>query len=135
MIASWTWKKADDKLFKLDEFIRHVNQWMKKLENSFGIVTTTVQAAATFGNGATTPSVALASVFKSANTAPTTITNFLGGDQAKLFTLIAGDANTTIKHDATKIKTKTGADRVLSLGHTTQFVTYDGVIWQEVPTP
>ncbi|MDP9203533.1 MAG: hypothetical protein M3Q30_26900 [Actinomycetota bacterium] len=132
----WTWPKQDDKLTPYDRFIRNVNVAMKKLENLIGVQQATIQAAGTFTDGATTPTIALASVWKTNNvSAPTTITNFLGGDSGKTFDLIAGDGNTTIQHDATKIKTKTGANRVLANGNTTRFVTHTGAIWQEVPTP
>jgi hypothetical protein len=131
--TNWTWPKIDDKLTKLEEFIRRVNLAMKKLENSFGIVTTTVQAVGTFTNGSVQPNVSQASVWKTNNTAATSITNFIGADAGKTFTLIAGDGNTTVKNNA-NIVTKTGADRVLGAGAVLQFVTFDGAVWREYPT-
>lgn len=133
-LSTWVWPKQDDKLTTLDRFIRNVNVAMKKLENALGIQQTTLQAVGTFTNGATTPNISLASVWKTANTAPTSITNFLGGDAGKSFDLIFNDANTTLVNNA-NVKTKTGANRTPALGNTTRFVSYDSAVWYEVPTP
>jgi len=135
LIPQWTWPKQDDKLTPLDRFIRNVNVAMKKLENAIGIQVQTIQMVGTFTNGATTPSIALANMWKTNNSAPTTITNFLGASAGDSFDLVAGDGNTTIKNDVTKIRTKTGADRTLSANQVTRFVTHNGVIWYEAPTP
>jgi len=131
---SWVWTKLDDMTTPLDELIRRLNTGLKKLENAFTQSVTALIQVSTFTNGATTPNVSQASVWKTNNSAPTTITNFTGGEAGKLFTLVARDGNTTIQNNA-NILTKTGANRALANGNVTQFVTDDGAVWREVPTP
>lgn len=149
-LADWNWKKIDDGVFReaegatsgqslsslrsaLRDVFRRMNNNMKLLENSVNISGRYIAAVGTFANGATTPDIMQASVWKTANTAGTVIVNFLGGEVGRQFTLIALDANTTIQNNA-NIVTKTGANRVLALGAVTQFVTTDGLVWREIPT-
>lgn len=151
--TDWTWLRLSDALrlpdsaadggpaglvyalkSVLEETFRKINVNMKKLENAVAVTGKTIDALGTFANGATTPDVSQAAVWKTNNSAPTTIANFLGGVAGRLpFTLVAGDANTTIQNNA-NIVTKTGANRVLVAGAVTQFVTTDGAVWREVPT-
>lgn len=135
-VRDWEWKNVDETLTPLDDLIRILNRAFKKLENAYTQTVVATSATGTFANGATSPNVSQAAVWKTNNvTAPTSIVSFTGAQAGKTFDLIAGDANTTIVHDATKIITKTGLIRVLALNDVTRFITFDGIIFRECPRP
>lgn len=71
------------------------------------IHTHTVQ---TFTNGDASPSVAAGTVFKTANTSPTTITMFDGGSDGQFIYVLINDANTTIDFTGTNLKGNAGVD-------------------------
>lgn len=62
-------------------------------------------------NGLARPNVAGATWFKTANTAPTTIVNFLGTQWGQEITLLFEDSNTTVRHSA-NISLQGGVDFV-----------------------
>lgn len=74
-----------------------------------------------------TPSVKNLRFFK-CHTTPTTITDFVDGQQCQDITLL-GTGNTTITN-GTKIKTNTGANKVLTANKVYRFTRYDNV-WYE----
>ena len=79
--------------------------------------------------GATTVDVSLYSRHKTANTAPTTITNFTGGIVPMTIKILCLDTNTTIANNAT-IKTNTGANKLLVANRVYTF-SLDGTVWYE----
>lgn len=81
-----------------------------------------------FADGDTTPSVAEGSIFKTANTAPTTITMFDGGYEGKVITVIFGDSNTTIDFTSTNLKGNNGADWTPGINDSMTCV-FDGTNW------
>src|SRR5689334_13477913 len=70
-----------------------------------------------------TPDVSQGNVFKTANGATTTVTNFLGGVASQRITIICGDTNTTIQNGAS-IVTASGSDITCTLNQTADFI-YD----------
>jgi parallel beta-helix repeat protein len=64
----------------------------------------------------TTPSVADGAHFKTANTNPTTITNFSGGVDAQEITVVVNDANTTLDFSSSNLKGNAGVDRAMASG-------------------
>lgn len=83
-----------------------------------------------FTDGATTPSVKQSNTFKTANTAPTTITNFTQGVDGQQITVIMRDANTTIANGGS-INTRSGADIVPAVNRSYSFVR-EGGVWIQV---
>jgi hypothetical protein len=75
----------------------------------------------------TTPSIAGASSWTTANTAATTITSLVDGRAGKVVTLLAADANTTIHSGLTA----TGMTIPLIAGDTLQWV-YTGAAWKQI---
>lgn len=127
----WTWLTLDRRI-DLEQLIARLNQRMKFLENVLQFRGAGV--ASSFADGDTTPSVAEASVFTTANAAPTSITAFDDGVPAQRFHLIFGDANTTLVHGA-NLQLIGDANFVGAVGDVKHFVTEDGVVWREVPQP
>ena len=81
-----------------------------------------------FADQEATPSVVLGETFKTANTAPTTITNFANGYEGQKITVIINDANTTIDFTASGLKGNAGVDWSPTTGdHMT--CAYDGTDW------
>ncbi len=64
----------------------------------------------TFADGDATPSVAAGTVFKTANTTPTTITALDGGTNGQFIYLVINDANTTIDFTGTTLLGNVGVD-------------------------
>lgn len=83
-----------------------------------------------FTDGATTPSVKQSNTFKTANTAPTTITNFTQGVDGQQITVIMRDANTTIANGGS-INIRSGADIVPAVNRSYSFVR-EGGVWIQV---
>lgn len=82
----------------------------------------------TFADGATTPSVARSSDFRTANAAPTLITNFSGGRDGQMITILM-DANTSIQNNGS-IKTRSGSNIVGAVNTTHSFKRFGGVWYQ-----
>lgn len=76
----------------------------------------------------TTPSVANVTVFKGSGSV-VSITNFTKGVDGQTIRIL-GDGTTTIVHDATKICTNTGANKVLAVRKIYTFTLIDN-IWYE----
>ncbi|MFN3075385.1 MAG: hypothetical protein ABT940_00615 [Alphaproteobacteria bacterium] len=76
----------------------------------------------TFTNGDATPAVSGGTVFKTANTAPTTITMFDSGVDGQTIWVLINDANTTIDFTGTNLKGNAGADWSPTTGDTLQAV-------------
>lgn len=83
----------------------------------------------TLAMNSATPSVAAADVWRTANTAATSVTDFTGGASGQVVRVRCGDSNTTVVHGAT-INTNTGASKALAPGRVYTFV-LDGTIWYE----
>jgi hypothetical protein len=83
----------------------------------------------TIAAGTTTPSVADGNLFKTANTSPTSITNFLDAREGQEIKIIAGDANTTINNNSS-IRTTTAAHKALTQDVIYRFIR-DGILWRE----
>lgn len=64
----------------------------------------------TFTANDATPDVGDGNLFKTANTAATTITMFDGGSDGQMINVILGDVNTTIDFTGTNLKGNAGAD-------------------------
>jgi len=88
----------------------------------------TTNLVSTFGENDATPDISLGSIFKTANTAPTTIISFdkaTIGSSSKVYTVIVNDANTTFDFTGTSLRGNVGVDYAAKLGdHVT--VTLDG---------
>lgn len=90
----------------------------------------------TFADGDTTPSVSQNSTngrtFKTGNTSATNVTDFDNGVDGQHITIIAGDANTTMKHGgASSLILKGASDKTMTTGETIRFV-LDGTAWREI---
>ena len=88
----------------------------------------------TFADGDATPSVSGGYGFKTANTAPTTITNFDDPDvNGQSIVLIIGDANTTIQDlsNGSNIRLQGGIDYGPSAAYDSFEFEYDGADWVE----
>lgn len=86
----------------------------------------------TFADLATTPSVGIGNAFRVTNSAPTNVTNFTNGVQSQLITLYFTNANTTIVHDVTKIKNRSGANVNPGANTSRSYRQDDNNIWWEV---
>jgi hypothetical protein len=84
----------------------------------------------TLTDGDATPDVSGGTFFETANTGATSITDFDGATNA-FIVLRAGDANTTIVHDATKIVLQGGLSIPLAANDQMMFVERSGV-WYEL---
>ena len=84
-----------------------------------------------FVDGDATPDISAGTFFKTANTAPTSITDFDGNSNAWIV-VRAGDDLTTIVHDPTKINLEVGLDITLAAPDILEFVDDNGV-WYEKP--
>jgi len=84
-------------------------------------------------DGDTTPDVSGGTFFKTANTGATLITDFDGNTDAWIV-VRADDANTTIVHDATKIKLSGGISIPMSAGDVLMFAEDSATgVWYELP--
>lgn len=84
-----------------------------------------------FADGDATPDVSAGTAFVTANTGATSITDFDGETNAMII-VQAGDNNTTIVHDATKIVLRGGLSVPLTQNDVMIFVNRAG-IWYETP--
>lgn len=82
-----------------------------------------------FASGDTTPSVASSNLFKTANSAATTITAFDDGITGQRITILFTDANTTVT-DGGSVKLQ-GAANFLSTADDTMTLVFDGTSWFE----
>ena len=101
------------------------------LTNGFVDTAQTGIVLVTFSDADTTPTVAGSNSFLASNTAPTSITNFDNGLEGQAIRILFTTANTTIVHDATKIK-MAGAVNATPAANTALVFTRDagGVWWQ-----
>jgi hypothetical protein len=82
----------------------------------------------TLAANSATPSVAGGYTFKTANSSPTTVSNFTGGYPGQKITVVVNDANTTFDFTSTNLKGNHGADWTPASGdHLT--ATFDGANW------
>ncbi len=130
-MQSWAWRNAGDTTTPLDALIRLLNSRLSKLADVVQTIIASVQTVQSFANGAAQPSVYGGNVWKAANTAPTSITAFKDGAGGQEIVIWATTANTTIVNSAT-LRTKSGANIVLTATEVRKFVTSDGVEWREV---
>jgi len=87
----------------------------------------------TFVDGDTTPDISAGTFFNTANTGATSISDFDGNTNC-LISVKAGDDDTTIEHDPTKIFLLGGLDITLLTGDIKWFANDSGV-WYELPNP
>lgn len=92
--------------FRIPQSLSDLVQWASQL-NAF--MAPLAEQPQTFTAGDTTPSVLGAEYFEFANSGATSVTNFDDGVKGQVICLKL-DANTTIVHDATKIKLAKGAN-------------------------
>lgn len=87
----------------------------------------------TFTSADTTPSVANTNsgAFYTANAVATTITDFDDGYSQQVITVIANDANTTIRHDGVNIYLNGAVNFVMAAGKTLTLRLFD-TLWREV---
>jgi len=92
------------------------------------LIITGASGMISFANADTTPSVAGGSMFKTANTGATTITDFddTRGD-GHLITVFFNDSLTTVKHTAGLILLPNGVDQTFALGDWAQFLSHGGI--------
>ena len=83
---------------------------------------------ALFDDGDTTPAVTVYEMYKTANTSPTTITNFDTVSLTKKIWVIFGDSNTTIDFTASSLRGNAGVDWTPSSGDHMTCV-WDGASW------
>lgn len=131
-MLQWTWTPVRPKASG-EELIEQLNKRMKALENIVNQLRDRAVGTGTFTDGDTSPLVAGKGVWRTANTAPTSITAFDGGEAGEKFLLVFGDSDTDLVHGANLVL-DAGVNFVGVAGNVLQFVTYDGSIWREVPT-
>lgn len=102
------------------------------LTNGFVDTAQTGIVIVTFSNGDTTPTVAGSNSFLASNTSATSITNFDDGVQGQLIRVKATNGNTTLVHDATKIKMRGGANFTMLANTVLAFERDASNIWWEV---
>ncbi len=129
-MIGWSWKKLGDTTTDLPNLIVLLNLRMVKLKDVVQTIIGAVQITGDFANGAATPSVYGASTWKAPNTVPTSITGFSDGLAGQRISVWATTANTTIVNSAT-LRTKSGANVVMTATQVMEFITYDGVEWRE----
>src|SRR6266702_1540250 len=86
---------------------------------------------ATLTVNSTTPDVSGYERFQTANTGPTTITDFTGGVQGQRIVVRCGDTNTTIQHNGATISLLNSGDKVLRVQANYEFVKM-GAVWREI---
>lgn len=77
-----------------------------------------------------TPDVGRWAQFRTANSAPTTITQFNGGYPGQRIAILAGDGNTSIRHDDSRVVLRNGGILKFRNGQWYEFLNVGGV-WQE----
>lgn len=127
----WRWRSLGEDVTPLEELIRWLNQRLVRLASVLEQHHNNLRTVSTFSNGVTQPSVYGARVWIVQNSVPTTISHFRDGEEGQDFYLVSTTANTTVQNSAT-IKTKTGANVVMTATSAMHFVTADGLNWREV---
>ena len=84
----------------------------------------------TFTANTTTPSIAGLRYFRTANSNPTTITNFTGGVSGQQIQVLCNDANTTIQHNGSTITLIGAGNKKLRSGVIYKFIKTSAV-WRE----
>lgn len=111
--------KREDLNQAIDNIIKALNQNFDDLQNILRMLIPWVDGSngfTAFEDGDASPSVANGNRFCTANTAPTTITDFDGGEEGQMIFLYFGDGNTTIDFTGTNLKGNAGVDWPASLG-------------------
>lgn len=88
-----------------------------------------INRAGTYTAGTTTPSVSGVSYMVIANSAPTTITNFTGGQAGQVIYLLFDDANTTVNRSNAYLA---GGTNFVSTANDTLTLVSDGTYWYEI---
>jgi hypothetical protein len=101
--------------------------------NNFLINAGTDTGTVLFPANAVTPNVGgfVVSSFITANSSPTTITNFLNGYVGQIITIVANDANTTVQNNAGVIL-HSGANYIMGLGNTLTLKREQNTYWREI---
>jgi len=129
-MIGWSWKKLGETTTDLPSLIMLLNQRMVKLKDVVQTIIGAIQITGAFANGTATPSVYGASTWQTSNTVPTSITAFSDGQVGQRITVWSTTANTTIVNSAT-LRTKSGANVVMTATQVMEFITYDGIEWRE----
>lgn len=131
MAAIWIWKAIDPRgKWTLPLLIQQLNLRFNKLQAQLAPLFSSVASVNTFAGAATTPSIYGSKTWRTNNSVPTTITNFMDGQPGDERTIWSGDANTTIANNA-NIRTKSGANIVMTATDVRTFATIDGLLWRE----
>jgi hypothetical protein len=130
MAQAWRWRAISEKKTPLEQLILLLNVNLGKLGTALVSLFSSIESVDTFPGGAATPSIYGASMWLTNNSVGTVITNFLDGTPGKAFTVWASDANTTIQNNA-NIKTKSGANIVMTATDVRTFASKDGLLWRE----
>ena len=85
-----------------------------------------------FGDGDGTPSVLGGHVFKTANSAGKSITNFDQGNEGQVITVIVDDTNTTFTHGGSGLLFLNGAANFVATSKGTLTLVFDGTSWHEI---
>lgn len=112
-------------------FLDYLRRSLRDLRIAFTQAEQNLAGRRIMGVNSASPSVALARVLLSANTATTNVTAFADGSPGQHITLIFGDANTTLVHGAS-LQLAGGVNFTGTVGATRQFVTYDGATFYQV---
>lgn len=127
----WKWRKLSEDQTPLDELIRWLNARLTRLSQRMEEYLNAHRGIGDISNGATQPSVYGMKVWRVANPVPVTIVHFRDGEQGQDFYLWSSTGNTTVQNGGT-IRTKTGANVVMTANSVMHFVTVDGFNWREV---
>ena len=127
----WRWRDVGSDTTPLEELIRWLNQRLQRLSSILEQHHNALRTVNAFSNGVSQPSVYGAKVWLEKNTVPTTIIAFRDGEEGQDFFLIGTTANTTIQNNAF-IKTRTGANVVMTATSVMHFITPDGAIWRQI---
>ena len=87
-----------------------------------------ISTFAAFAANSSTPAVGTSGTFKTANTAPISINNFLGGYDGQRINVVINDVFTTLDFTTSNLIGNGGVDWVTSLGDSFTAV-YDGTYW------
>lgn len=122
MVAGWDGAKVFGETIASADY----NERTLRIKESLGAAD-----SVTFADGDATPSVTGTTLFKTANTAPTTITNFANPTEKPIL-IIVGDALTSIANNANiRLQGNFGPLGPLPL-YSTLLLVYNGVIWCEI---
>lgn len=131
-LQRWTWQSIPSGTRWGTTLVVAFNTRLKTLENYLAGLLGLSTGRKTLEDAATTPLVTQTRVVLTANTGPTSITGFRGGESGQGVVVLAGDNDTTLVHGTT-LRLDQNTDWVAKKGECRQFVTFDGATWYESP--